>query len=228
MTILQVAFTVAFFVVVIAFILQSVAIVYYVLRSDKRQARTAEVQGRHDLLTLEKATEKTDALLHSIETIPSKTAAALMEQAAGVEIPAPPPPPAASGFTLKDSVKLIIAGSLLSLGVGTTLLAATLPEGNAMDTTKAREQFYAGHYQAAEQGFLHAGEHCRAAECALAAGRHDDALNTLREVHTARAEYIRGLVAMDRGDPAAARTLFVLAEEMGEVRARQILERMGA
>lgn len=211
---------VAGWVVVASIVAASVAVVvgvgwrvWHDRRAYRQTGELLALVARHGRLTDEKFRELRDGQL----AMPKAVTTQVMVHVADLVVPPPPAVPPATGLAL----------ALALLAAAAAVAALPVPRPIEVTPMDARELFKARRYAEARAAFQAAGDRHRAAECAIADRRLDDAVADLDGMTDPRAWYLRGMVAEARGDQTAAVTLFVQARDLGDDIARRRLLKMG-
>lgn len=152
--------------------------------------------------------------------------------ATGVTPPLPPPAPAKTdpGFRPGDSARKLVAVTLALTAVGVSSWAGSFDTNRAEGATlDAADYLRRNDPLRAEVAARRANDPYKTAEALIRQGRLNEVPAVLRFLPEAdpNAAYLRGLTAMGRGDAAAARTQYRIAEAAGDLRAVVQLDRIG-
>lgn len=197
--------------------------------------KLVEMMAVHGALTDKSARTLTQSILDAIQTSSPATASLVIkglvdmgmkriaEPLSEEAVPQPPAPPAkpsgtGSGerpaFNPKDSVRAITALAVSVLIAGGMAADFCPPRVCAMDGLTALR---AGNVEAAKAKFQHDGNVLRVAECDILKGELDEAAALCGPVDSPASQRLQALIALERGDEAAAFTLFSNAASRGDV-----------
>lgn len=177
------------------------------------------VAARETLAASREATTRIEEIVERLEKLTDAHSGAILRPA----VPASPIPPSKMDST-KKMTAILLAACIGATAIASLTLRQPQPEEPTVDGLAA---IRAGEWVKAEHEFTKKGDQHRLAEVYLRQDRDADAMQVLDGLHDGRAEYLRAIAALKRGDEPAAKALFVIARDLGDERAPQYLEKLG-